>query len=278
MPTFAIGDVQGCLASLEALLEQTGFDPAQDHLWFTGDLVNRGPDNLGVLRLVRSLGDRAITVLGNHDLHLLALRHCPELKPRRGDTLDDVLRAPDSDALLDWLRQRPLLHHDDALGFSLVHAGLPGEWSIDEALAHAREVEAALRAEEPAKFLCAMYGNKPARWRASLSGPERLRYITNAFTRIRYCYPDGQLDFDTKEGLQAARGDLLPWFMLPGRASRDSRVVFGHWSTLRLDAQQEAEFGVRPLDTGAVWGGALSALCLDDGRRFSVPGLPVRAD
>ncbi|MBM4228050.1 MAG: symmetrical bis(5'-nucleosyl)-tetraphosphatase [Gammaproteobacteria bacterium] len=273
MPTFAIGDVQGCLGSLEALLEKTGFDANRDHLWFTGDLVNRGPDNLGVLRLVRSLGDRAVTVLGNHDLHLLALRHCPELKPGRRDTLDDVLQAPDRDVLLDWLRQRPLFHHDAALGFSLVHAGLPVEWSIGEALAHAREVQAALRAEDPAKFLCTMYGNKPARWRASLTGEKRLRYITNAFTRMRYCHAEGQLDFETKEGLDTAPGELLPWFMLPGRASQGTRVIFGHWSTLRLDATQGAKFGVYPLDTGAVWGGTLSALCLEDGRRFSVPGL-----
>lgn len=277
MPTYAIGDVQGCLASLEALLEEIDFDPVGDRLWFTGDLVNRGPDNLGVLRLVQGLGQHAVTVLGNHDLHLLALRFCPEQKPRRGDTLEDVLRAPDCDALLTWLRQCPLFHHDDALGCSLVHAGIPGEWSIAEALAHAGEVEAALRADHPEKFLCAMYGNKPARWRTSLTGEKRLRFITNAFTRMRYCHQDGQLDFETKEGLDAAPGDLSPWFMLPGRASRGARIVFGHWSTLRLEAPQEAAFGVHPLDTGAVWGGTLSALCVEDGRRFSVPGLARHA-
>ncbi|MGD9603836.1 MAG: symmetrical bis(5'-nucleosyl)-tetraphosphatase [Gammaproteobacteria bacterium] len=273
MATYAIGDLQGCRASLEALLDTIRFDRARDRLWFVGDLVNRGPDSLGALRFVHSLDACSVTVLGNHDLHLLALRHDPARKMKKGDTLEDILTAPDRDLLLDWLRQRPLLHHDPALGVAMVHAGLPPQWDIAEAAAHARELEAALRAPDFEHFLHEMYGNAPDAWADDLSGTARLRYLTNAFTRMRYLRPDGRLELKTKVGLETPTPGLLPWFMLPDRRSAGTRIVFGHWSTLRLDAARERRFNVVPLDTGAVWGGELTALRLDDGTRFSVPGV-----
>lgn len=272
MATYAIGDIQGCLESLSALLREISFDAANDRLWFTGDLVNRGPDSLGVLRLVHALDACSVTVLGNHDLHLLATRHVPQRRRKKGDTLDAVLAAKDCDSLLEWLRHRPLFHHDRALGTSLVHAGVPASWTIEDALRHAREVETALRGSDFVNLLADMYGNTPAQWSPTLAAVERLRYITNCFTRMRFCKPDGGLDFKTKEGLTTPIPDLIPWFMLPNRAAAALPIVFGHWSTLRLSANQERQYKVFPLDTGAVWGGTLSALRLEDGTRFAVSG------
>jgi bis(5'-nucleosyl)-tetraphosphatase (symmetrical) len=272
MATYAIGDVQGCLDSLTDLLREIAFDAAHDRLWFTGDLVNRGPDSLGVLRLVHALDACSVTVLGNHDLHLLATRYVPQRRQKKGDTLDAVLAARDCDSLLAWLRQRPLFYHDHTLGMSLVHAGVPVDWTIDDALQYARQVETALRGNDFLGFLENMYGNTPARWSRAFTAEDRLRYITNCFTRMRFCKPDGRLDFKTKEGLTTPLPDLIPWFMLPNRAAAAQPIVFGHWSTLRLSAHQERQYKVFPLDTGAVWGGELTALRLEDGARFKVRG------
>lgn len=280
MATYAIGDVQGCHAALQALLTLIKFRPDQDALWFTGDLVNRGPDSLAVLRFVQALGDRAITVLGNHDLHLLACRSVPGRKRKSGDTLAEVLTAPDCDDLLTWLRHRPLIHFDGTVGFGLVHAGLAPSWSFTGARQYAAELETALRGPYFSRFLSEMYGSGPASWDPALAGQERLRFLTNCFTRMRYCSADGALNLKAKGGLNDHETGLVPWFMLPHRASRDTRIVFGHWSTLRLSAQQTERFNVFPLDTGAVWGGQLTAMRLDDGERFAVNGVdaPCEAD
>jgi bis(5'-nucleosyl)-tetraphosphatase (symmetrical) len=270
MATYAIGDIQGCNAELQALLALVKFNPAHDTLWFTGDLVNRGPESLAVLRFVRQLGDRAVTVLGNHDLHLLACRYVPSRRRKAGDTLDEILAAPDCEALLNWLRHRQLIHYDSALAYGMVHAGLAPQWTFSEAQQYANELENALRGEEFREFLGAMYGNAPARWEPHLQGVERLRFFTNCFTRMRYCTTDGTLDLKAKGPLGSQSFALLPWFMQPLRQSRDTRIIFGHWSTLRLTAAQTATFKAFPLDTGAVWGDSLTALRLDDGEYFCV--------
>ncbi len=257
MAVYAIGDVQGCLAPLEALLARIDFDAARDQLWFTGDLVNRGPDSLGVLRRVRALGARAVTVLGNHDLHLLA-RAAGVSQPKQRDTLDDVLHAPDRDELLAWLRARPLLHHDVALNYTLVHAGLLPQWDLADAQRLAREAEAALAADAP-DFFQHMYGDLPDHWREELRGPERLRVIVNAFTRLRYCDLDGNMDLNQKGAPGSQPPDVLPWFELPQRRSRGLRVIFGHWSAL---GRYHGD-GVIALDSGCVWGRTLSAVRID---------------
>ncbi len=259
MATYAIGDLQGCLDELLQLLEQLKFDPTEDTLWFTGDLVNRGPKSLETLRFIRSLGERAITVLGNHDLHLLALAEGDRRYSSKFDTLRPILQAPDRDPLLHWLRHRPLLHHDKQLGYTLIHAGLPPQWSITEAKQHANELEKVLQGPDYRKFLQKMYGDKPKRWKASLHGIKRLRFITNCFTRLRFCSADGKLDLKHKGAVGSQAGELLPWFDVPTRASRRNRILFGHWSTL-----QSRQMGsVYALDTGCLWGGKLSALRID---------------
>ena len=257
MATYAIGDIQGCREALERLLEAIGFDPARDRLWFAGDLVNRGPDSLGTLRLVRDLGDRAITVLGNHDLHLLAVASGAE-PARSSDHLDDVLAAPDRDELLDWLRHRPLLHHDPRLGYTLVHAGLPPQWDLATARACATELEAVLRGPDHADFFDHMYGDHPRRWDPDLRGRDRLRFITNCLTRMRYCDRSGNLDLASKGPPGTQPSPFLPWFRIPDRASAGLRIVFGHWSTLG----PHDGHGVHALDTGCLWGGRLTALRL----------------
>ncbi len=278
MATYAIGDLQGCHDEFLALLDAIDFHASRDRLWLTGDLVNRGPRSLAVLRTVIGLGDAAVTVLGNHDLHLLALAMVPGLTARRRDTLAEVLAAPDSEALLDWLRACPLLHHDTGLGYAMVHAGLPPQWTLAEATEHAAEVERALRDEPSARtFLAAMYGDEPRCWDPRLQGPERLRFITNCLTRMRYCDEAGNLDLDCKGAPDTVAPPLRPWFAVAGRASRDVPIVFGHWSTLRLDEADCARFNVYPLDTGAVWGGELTAMRLEDGARFQVPSAQALA-
>lgn len=279
MATWAIGDLQGCHAELRALLDSIDFDPGRDLAWFTGDLVNRGADSLGALRAVRALGDSAVTVLGNHDLHLLACRYVDGRKPRPGDTLDEVLAAPDCDELLDWLRRRPLVHHDAARNTLLVHAGLPPQWSIAEALALAGEVSAKLAGPDFIAELAQMYGNLPDRWDDALRGAQRFRFIVNGLTRLRYVTRDGRLDLKAKGAPGSQGAKLVPWYAAKERRSRDTRIVFGHWSTLRLTRAEERAYDVLPLDTGAVWGGALSAVDLDDGTRRSVPAInPVAPD
>ena len=269
MATYAIGDLQGCHREFEALLAIIGFQPEIDRLWLVGDLVNRGPQSAAVLRTVMALGERVVTVLGNHDLHLLACAHVPGAKPRRRDTLDEILTAPDRDKMLAWLRRQPLLHHDATLGYTMVHAGLPPQWDVDYAQARAREVETVLRGDDYIDFLAHMYGDEPLRWDTRLAGHARLRFITNCLTRIRYCSADGALDLQDK-GEPSADALLVPWFAVPARASGRARIVFGHWSTLRLPQRQWAQAGVFPLDTGAVWGGDLTAMRLEDGALFQV--------
>ena len=253
MAVYAIGDLQGCHDELRAR-----FDPATDRLWLVGDLVNRGPGSLATLRTVRALGESCTTVLGNHDLHLLAVASGAGRGRKAGDTLDEVLAAPDRDELLAWLRTRPLLHHDAALGWTMVHAGLAPQWTLDEALACAREVEAALAAE-PREFFAQMYGNRPDRWSTELAGHERLRFTVNCTTRLRYCGDDGRLLLEPKGPPESAPPGAIPWFRAPGRRTREARIVFGHWSALGWYAGD----GVLSLDTGCVWGQRLTAVRLD---------------
>ncbi len=270
MATYAIGDVQGCMEALERLLAHIDFNSTRDQLWFCGDLVNRGPQSLEVLRFVRKLGPTARTVLGNHDLHLLATA-AEARKPHQKDTLDAVLAAPDCEELLGWLRQQPLIHHDPACGYTLVHAGLPPQWDLTLALRCAREVEAVLQGSEHTRFFNKMYGDKPDMWSDKLKNWKRLRMITNALTRIRYCDPEGRMSHNEKGAPDSQKTGLLPWFLLPGRKSTGLKIVFGHWATLRLSSEISAREQIYHVDTGCVWGGKLSALCLESGRYHRVP-------
>lgn len=270
MAIYAIGDVQGCHAELLALLDKLAFDPGSDQVWFVGDLVNRGPRSLETLRTIRDLGEAAICVLGNHDLHLLAVA-AGISRTKHRDTFGDVLSAPDRDELLHWLRHRPLLHESG--GFYLIHAGLPPQWTADQAVALAHEAEAAIRGDHHAEFLAQMYGNQPDLWDDGLMGPERLRFITNCFTRLRYCKRSGRADFKQKGRPGTQPAELLPWFAVPGRRSAGMKIVFGHWSTLGFHVSQ----GAYCLDTGCLWGGELTALRLDgDFERIAVPNLGGR--
>lgn len=260
MAVYAIGDVQGCFDELLKLLEKLKFAPQQDQIWLAGDLVNRGPKSLDTLRFVRDLGEpSAKVVLGNHDLHMLAQAAGVIEYSHRMDTIDAVLHAKDREELLHWLRHQPLFYHDEKLQFSMVHAGLPPEWSIDEALARAAEVEAVLRSDDWRDFFKHMYGNKPKRWSANLQGWERLRFITNCFTRLRYCHEDGSLALKFKGALKDKPAEQKPWFMMPNRVSVNDKIVFGHWSQLGT-----GQYGnVFSLDSGAVWGEQLTAVRID---------------
>lgn len=257
---YLIGDLQGCSDALDRLLEKIDFSPSRDHLTVLGDLVNRGPQSLAVLRRMRALGAAADALLGNHDLHLLAVAH--HVRPEHAtDTLREILDAPDREAWIDWLRQRPLALM--RAGWLCVHAGVAPAWSAARTLALAAEVEALLRGPDLAGFLPQMYGNQPARWSEDLRGPDRWRHVINVLTRIRFCHADGTLDFKVKEGPDAAPPGLVPWFEFPGRASQTARVAFGHWSTLGLVNRDD----LLSLDTGCAWGGALTAVRVDGGRR-----------
>lgn len=258
MAVYAIGDLQGCHAEFMALLEQLRFDPARDRLWLTGDLVNRGPASLEVLRVVRSLGSSATVVLGNHDLHLLAMAWAPNMVRRREPELQTVLDAPDAGELLAWLAARPLLHCDQQLGWTLIHAGLPPQWSLPEAEACAREVETALR-ERPEELLAEMYGDLPDHWSPALAGFNRLRFMVNCLTRLRFVDTDGHLLLGLKGPPEGAPHGAMPWFRHPARATQADRILFGHWSALGYFSEP----GLRCLDAGCVWGGALCALRLD---------------
>jgi bis(5'-nucleosyl)-tetraphosphatase (symmetrical) len=258
MARYAIGDIQGCCDELQALLKQLDYSADRDQLWFVGDLVNRGPQSLETLRFVRALGANATVVLGNHDLHLLALAFGSKRKLKDGDTLNEVLKAPDRDQLLEWLLGRPLVVFDEPRGDLLVHAGLVPDWTPRFAAKLAREVEAVLRNDARTLF-DAMYGNKPERWSDQLRGMDRLRFAINAFTRMRYCTRDGVLDLKMKAAPGEQPENLLPWFDVPKRASAEVRVVCGHWSTLGLVRRAD----LLALDTGCVWGGALTAVNLD---------------
>lgn len=264
MSTYVVGDIQGCHAALEALLAQVNFDHARDRLWITGDLVNRGEDSLAVLRWCMAHDDSLVAVLGNHDLHLLAVAE-GVVPPHRKDTLDMILQAADREDLLAWLRQRPMLHRQG--DWLMLHAGLPPEWDADAAQRHATELEQALRGPHWRAFLKDMYGNEPRRWNPLLNGQARLRFIANALTRTRYLHADGSLEFQHKLGLGTAPADLIPWFDFPGRRAANVRILFGHWSTLGLLLRQD----VVALDTGCLWGGALTAFRLEDEQCFQVP-------
>jgi bis(5'-nucleosyl)-tetraphosphatase (symmetrical) len=261
MAIYAIGDIQGCYDQLIQLLEKISFNDDRDRLWFTGDLVNRGPQSLKTLRMVRAMGANAITVLGNHDLHLLAVAYKAG-KPGKKDTLDDILNAPDRNKLLDWLRCRPLLHTDKALGVTMIHAGLHPHWSIKQAKSLAREVETVLCSDDHVTFYKHMYGDKPRLWSDELEGWTRLRFITNVFTRLRYCDAAGKISMSTKGAPGTQPRGLVPWFDVKNRHSRQSEIIFGHWSTLAL-VKNRPYTNVYPLDTGCLWGGKLTAMRID---------------
>lgn len=261
MAVWAIGDIQGCYTELTRLLAQLQFNAARDRVWLVGDLINRGPHSAQVLRWARNLGEAATVVLGNHELHLLAVAG-GHTRVRAKDTFHDILAAPDRDELLQWLRHRPLLHHDATLGYTLVHAGLPPAWDLPTAQACAAQAEAALRGPQYGLLLDHLYGDQPNQWSPELQGWERLRFIINCFTRLRYCDPQGRLTLKEKGPPGSQPAPYIPWFAVPGRASSNLKIVFGHWSTLgRLGEVPEG--GVYPLDSGCIWGGALTAMRLD---------------
>ncbi len=273
MAIWAIGDLQGCYGPTQQLLERIRFDPANDQLWFCGDLVNRGGESLETLRLVHQLRDHSIAVLGNHDLSLIAIgERRPEEQRKVNPDLRRVLEAPDARELLDWLRQRPLMHVDRLHGWAMLHAGLAPQWTIAIAEGYAHEVEERLRGPNFRKLLRSMYGDQPA-WNPRLNGMDRLRAIINVFTRMRYCTPRGRIAFDHKGAPGSQPAGLYPWYSVPGHAERDLKLVCGHWSTLGLMLGH----GVHMLDTGAVWGGKLTALQLDadELRVVQVPGRKV---
>ncbi|MDQ2077595.1 symmetrical bis(5'-nucleosyl)-tetraphosphatase [Marinimicrobium sp. ABcell2] len=264
MSTYAIGDLQGCLEPLKRLLGQVNFDPCADRLWIAGDLVNRGPSSLETLRYLYELRDSVTAVLGNHDLHFLAVAFGHKRKSRY-DTLEDLLKAEDCTDMIAWLRQCPLLHRDEALGFTMVHAGIPPNWTMEQAEAHAREVEAVLQSNQLDHFLSHMYGNKPRRWKNKLIGVDRLRLITNYFTRMRFCTEDGELELESKAGADQHPPGFAPWFAHPKHKCRKHKIVFGHWAALEGKADAP---NVYALDTGCVWGGSLTALRLEDEHLF----------
>lgn len=267
MSTYAIGDLQGCLEPLQRLLDHINFDPAEDQLWLVGDLINRGPQSLETLRLVYQLRHNVTAVLGNHDLHFLAVAYGHQSKSP-DDTLQALLEADDLAEMMAWLRQRPLLHRDTQLGFTMVHAGIPPIWDLTQAETYAREMEAVLRGDQFEHYLAHMYGNEPSRWSDQLVGPERWRLITNYFTRMRFCSAEGQLELRTKASADENPVGFLPWFAHQEHRCRNDKIIFGHWAALR---GQTSANNVYALDTGCVWGGTLTAMRLEDERRFHCP-------
>jgi len=263
MATLAIGDVQGCYDQLMRLLDRAGYDDARDVLWFVGDLVNRGPQSAQTVRFAKKLGARQVTVLGNHDLALLVIAAGIK-KPHRGDTYDELLAAPDREELLHWLRHQKMMHAGE--GYAMVHAGLLPQWSVARALTLAQDVEFALQGPDYREFLANMYGNEPVRWRDDLAGYDRLRVIVNAMSRMRLVTAEGSMEFGHKLGLANLPAGYLPWYDAPRRASRGDRVIFGHWAALGLLLRKD----VVCLDSGCVWGRALSALRLEDRRLYQL--------
>ena len=255
-----VGDVQGCAEPLERLLREIDFSPSRDRLVMLGDLVNRGPASLAVLQRLAAFGESAVCLLGNHDLHLLAVAHGVR-QPRRGDTVADVLSAPDAAAWIEWLRAQPLAHAE--AGWLCVHAGVVPQWDAAQTLKLAGEVQALLRGPGLPEFLPQMYGDEPHAWSDALPGPARWRFIINALTRLRFCSDGGVLDFKTKEGADGAPPGFKPWFDVPTRRTAGVPIAFGHWSTLGLVNRPD----LLAIDTGCVWGGALTAVRVDGGRR-----------
>ncbi|MHB1220918.1 MAG: symmetrical bis(5'-nucleosyl)-tetraphosphatase [Gammaproteobacteria bacterium] len=266
MSNYVIGDIQGCFDELQTLLRHIDFNKESDRLWITGDLVNRGPQSLEVLRFFKELGGSHKIVLGNHDLHLLAVAF-GVAERKVDDTFDAILAAPDREELIDWLRNRALLQYDKELNCIMTHAGIPPVWTLTQTRELALEVEAVLHGATPVFFLKAMYGNQPEQWRDNLMGMERLRCITNYLTRMRFCYADGRLDLSYKGEIAGKPADLYPWFELPNREPIKERILFGHWAALN---GKTGLSDVYALDTGCVWGNSLTALRLEDGERFSV--------
>lgn len=257
-PIWAIGDLQGCCTAFERLLAEPRIAADADaQFWLAGDLVNRGPQSLATLRQVMALGERAVCVLGNHDLHLLAAA-AGERKLRRSDTLAEILDAPDAREIIDWVRRRPLAHAGQ--GHLMLHAGVLPGWSTADVLKHAAEVEAVLRGPDWKRFMATMYGDEPAAWRNGLRGADRLRVIVNALTRLRFCSAKGVMEFETKSEADDAPAGFMPWFEVPGRRTAGTPIVFGHWSTLGLKLTDD----LLALDTGCVWGGALTGVRLQD--------------
>lgn len=262
MSTYAVGDLQGCLAPLQQLLEQVSFDPARDRLWLVGDLINRGPDSLETLRFLYRMRDALTIVLGNHDLHFLATVWYRDFL-KKHDTLQEILDAPDCDELVSWLRQQKLAHYDPQFNTLLVHAGVPPQWSLQQALDRAGEVEAVLRDDRRiGDFFLNMYGNKPKLWQDELAGHERLRVITNYFTRMRFCNAEGKLQLKAKSGPDKAPHGFGPWFSYPGLTLEHHKIIFGHWAALEGRSTHPNAIA---LDTGCVWGGAMTLYSLDSG-------------
>jgi bis(5'-nucleosyl)-tetraphosphatase (symmetrical) len=265
MSTYVVGDLQGCVQPLKCLLQKVEFNPQEDVLWSVGDIVNRGPQSLKALRFFYKMRDSLVLVLGNHDLHLLAVA-AGVRAPSRSDTLDEILQAPDKEELLNWLVCQPLLHHE--YNYTLVHAGIPPQWSRQDALRYAGEVEAVLRSPDCVAFLKAMYGNEPAQWSNNLTGMSRLRVITNYLTRMRYCTAEGILDLESKgttpqSGVpNLARQTVAPWFSHRGRKMAKERILFGHWAA--IEGHTDCANAIA-LDTGCVWGGSLSLYELESG-------------
>ena len=257
MSIYAIGDIQGCYDDLLRLLDFIKFDEQTDQLWFAGDLVNRGPKSLETLRLVKSLGHAATTVLGNHDLHLIASAF-DQRSPRKKDTLSPVLQAPDRDELLHWLRHRPLFHYND--DYCLLHAGLPPQWGFSKTKKMALKAEKVIQGSKHLDFFHVMYGNSPSKWSSQLKGMDKIRFIVNCFTRMRYCEANGRLDFKHNGAPGSQPPHLLPWFKVPDRKSAHMKIIFGHWSTLGYYHRHNCY----AIDTGCLWGGQLTAIKLGE--------------
>ena len=270
MSTYAIGDIQGCYTELQNLLNEINFNEKNDQLWFAGDLVNRGPKSLQTLRFIKSLGASAKIVLGNHDLHLIAASK--NIRPiSNKDTIKEILTADDADELINWLKSRPLLLTDTDLGFTMVHAGIAPQWTLDAAKNFAKECESILQNEKIDDFLMHMYGDTPNIWSDSIEGYARQRFIINCFTRIRFCTINGTLDLDVKVAPGSQKKSLIPWYALPNRKTIDNKIIFGHWSTIHLGVENNfKKYNVYPIDTGCLWGGQLTAMRLDDEKIFSV--------
>lgn len=261
MATYAIGDVQGCYPELSRLLDKLRFDPSRDQLWFCGDLVNRGGESLQVLRMLHGLRENVVVTLGNHDLSLLAIaQRKPDAQSRVNPELREVLFADDAPVLFEWLRNQKLLHHDEALGWGMVHAGMAPSWTLRQALRAAQEVERELSSPRHPRLLRNLFGNRPAAWSSRLQGIERFRASINTMTRMRYCDVNGRIDFEAKGVPGTQKPGLYPWFAVPGMRRREVRMVCGHWSALG----RFAGLGVYAIDTGCVWGGQLTALRLDE--------------
>jgi bis(5'-nucleosyl)-tetraphosphatase (symmetrical) len=265
MAVYAVGDLQGCLEPLKCLLERVKFDPAHDRLWLVGDLVNRGPQSLETLRYLYAMRDSLVCVLGNHDLHLIAAWHNIE-RLKKADTLREIIEAPDADQLIQWLRKQKLLHYDEPRGVAMVHAGIPPQWTLGKALQYAAEVETALQDDNLLRpYLDGMYGNEPNKWDKDLHGVTRLRVITNYFTRMRFCTRDGKLELKGKEGADKAPPGYAPWFKQKDRRTKAVKIIFGHWAALE---GKVSEPNIVALDTGCVWGGAMTLYNVDTGARY----------